>query len=110
VVATTAIGTVIGALSGNLLVLRWAGLVLFMPWLWIRTHDPYHLAYIVFANLVYWITMYPELKQYADMIGIGQEPTQESIASEFGMGARLGRFLDRYSIPGLLARRKKPTP
>lgn len=106
VVATTAIGFVIGALSGNLLVLRWAGLVLFMPWLWFRTQDPYHLAYIILANLVYWITMLPELKQYFVLRNTGQEPSQEEIAAEFGMGARLGRFLDRYSLPGLLSKRK----
>lgn len=38
-VVTNLAGWPIGILSGNLLVLRWAWLLLLIPWFWIRTHD-----------------------------------------------------------------------
>jgi hypothetical protein len=59
---------------------------------------------MVFVNVVYWWTMSPELLQYARMEG---NPSQEEIGEFFAMGARLGRFMDKYSILGLVARRKR---
>jgi glycerol-3-phosphate acyltransferase PlsY len=54
-------GMVLGLIIGNLLLFRWAGLVLMIPWFWIRTQSWYYVSYIVFVNAVYWITMWPEL-------------------------------------------------
>lgn len=106
VLATNLLGALLGLAAGNVLVLRWAGLVLMIPWLWWRTRSPAHLLYILGANTVYWVSMLPELTQYAELEGTGIAPTQEELAEFLGMGAGLGRVLDRYSIPGLLARRR----
>jgi len=57
--------------------------------------------------------MRPELRQYGAMRGQGTDPTNEEIAVEFGMGAGLGRALDRYGLLPALARRirgpRRPT-
>ncbi|MCU0505438.1 MAG: glycerol-3-phosphate acyltransferase [Chloroflexi bacterium] len=104
VVGTTILGALVGFIVGNILVLRWAGMVLLIPWLWVATGSPWYLAYIVFAVGWYLLAMRPELAQYGRMRGKGTDPTNEEIAIEFGMGRRLGRALDRYAPLPALAR------
>jgi len=103
VVGTTLLGAVVGFVVGNILVFRWAGMILLIPWLWLATGDAWTLAYIVFADAFYLIAMRPELGQYGAMRTHGTDPTNEEIAVEFGMGRGLGRALDRYGVlPALL--------
>ena len=104
ILVTTLIGWPIGVLSGNLLVLRWAWLLLLIPWFWIRTQDPYPLAYILSVNVMYWWAMRPELKQYFELQDKGVEPSAEELADLLGMGRRLGRIIDRYSFSALMNR------
>lgn len=104
VLVTNLAGGLLGLVLGNLLVLRWAGLVLMIPWFWFRTGDWAYLAYIIFVNLVYWISMMPELKQAFDLQAGGAMPSQQELASFLGMGENLGRVLDRYSLPAVLKR------
>jgi glycerol-3-phosphate acyltransferase PlsY len=104
IVVTTLFGWPIGILSGNLLVLRWAWLLLLIPWFWFRTQDPYHLAYIVSVNAMYWLAMRPELKQYFELRDKGVEPSSEELAGLLGMGGRLGRIIDSYSLAALSKR------
>lgn len=99
------LGMLLGFLAGNILVLRWAGLVLMIPWMFLVT-GVVAGAYMTFAVLVYLFAMRPELLQYWALRGGEHDPSNEEIADEFGMGAGLGRAIDRYSIPGLVARRR----
>lgn len=105
-VVTNLLGFVVGALAGNILILRWAGLVLLIPWMWLRFQDWRYVAYMIFVNVVYWIAMAPDLKQYFQFKDEAIDPTQEELAGFLGMGERLGRLLDRYSLPALWARRR----
>jgi hypothetical protein len=107
VVVTNLIGWPIGILSGNLLVLRWAGLVLLIPWLWFRHRDWPHLAYGMGVNGLYWVAMRPELSQYFEMRDQGAEPSQEELAELMGMGSGLGRMIDRFNLAALLTRRAR---
>jgi glycerol-3-phosphate acyltransferase PlsY len=109
VVGTTILGALLGFLVGNILVLRWGGMVLLIPWLWIATGDPWFVAYIVFVDVVYLAAMRQELGQYARMRGTGTDPTNEEIAVEFGMGQRLGRAIDQHApLPALVRRLRGP--
>ena len=103
VVVTLILGMALGFLLGNILVLRWAGMILLVPWFWITTGNPALVGYMVFADLVYLFAMRPELSQYFAMRTGHVDPSNEEIADEFGMGARLGRAIDRYGLPGLIA-------
>ena len=98
VVGTTLLGAVLGFVVGNILVLRWAGMILLIPWLWLATGDVATVAYMVFADVVYLLAMRPELGQYGAMRTHGTDPSNEEIAIEFGMGRDLGRALDRYGL------------
>lgn len=108
VIVTLILGMVLGFALGNILVLRWAGMILLIPWFWLTTGDPALVAYMVFADAVYLFAMRPELGQYFAMRGDHVDPTNEEIADEFGMGAKLGRAIDRYGLPGLFARGRSP--
>lgn len=103
-VVTNLAGVLFGWLTGELLVLRWSFLLLLIPWLWLRTGDPAYGAYAVFINLIYWWKMSPELAQFLKILKQGGLSTQEEVAGDLAMGMRLGRFLDRYSLPSLLKR------
>ncbi len=100
------LGFLVGFVLRNLLVLRWAGLVLLIPWIWLRTGSLPHLAYIVFVNLVYWYAMSPELKEYFELGKKDINPSQEEIAEFLGMGAKLGHTLDTYSWWSLIGRKR----
>jgi glycerol-3-phosphate acyltransferase PlsY len=105
VMITNLAGSVVGLLLGNLLVLRWGGLVLMIPWLWYRTADWAHVTYILFVNVVYWTAVFPDLRQYYRLQKQGLSLSQEQLAGLLAMGGRLGRFMDLYSLPALLKRR-----
>ena len=106
-VVTNVLGFALGVLAGNILVLRWAGLVLLIPWMWLRFHDWAYVAYMAFVNVIYWIAMTPDLKQYFQFKDAAIDPTQEELAEFLGMGVRLGRLLDRYSLPALWSRLRR---
>ena len=108
-VGTTLIGALVGFLVGNILVLRWAGMVLLVPWLWVATGSPWYLAYAVFVVGAYFVALRPELAQYARLLREGRDPTNEEIAGVFAMGRRLGRAIDRHApLPALVRRIRGP--
>ena len=64
ILVTSAAGMLLGGLLGQVLMMRWAGLLLMIPWIWFRTQDPVQLAYVLIANALFWYAMLPELRQY----------------------------------------------
>jgi glycerol-3-phosphate acyltransferase PlsY len=100
-VVTNLIGSVIGWLVGDVLVLRWSFLLLLIPWLWLRTHEPAFLIYALAVNLIYWFKMSPELVQFVKILKHGGLSTQEEVAGDMAMGQKLGHFLDQYGAPSL---------
>jgi hypothetical protein len=46
------------------LMMRWVGLMLMIPWIWFRTHDVVQLAYVLVASALFWVAMIPELREY----------------------------------------------
>ncbi|MGD8805546.1 MAG: glycerol-3-phosphate acyltransferase [Chloroflexota bacterium] len=103
-VVTNVTGVVIGWLAGDVLVLRWAFLILLIPWFWLRGDGAAYVAYAAILNLIYWAKMMPELKQFARILKEGGLSTQEEVAGDMAMGRKLGHFLDEYGAPSLLRR------
>lgn len=103
-VVTILLGSVLGFVAGNILVLRWGGMVLMIPWAWLVRGDPAFTAYMAFAVATYLFAMRPELGQYMAMRDQAIDPSNEEIADEFAMGGRLGRAIDRWGGPALLRR------
>jgi glycerol-3-phosphate acyltransferase PlsY len=95
----------LGVLLGQVHLVRWGGMVLLIPWLWFRTGDPALLAYIVFANAIFWIAMRKDVKQYYQYHKLGVFHSQEELSDFLDMSRGLGRFMDRFSLPALIRRR-----
>ena len=93
---------VLGWLFGQVRLVRWSGMLLFIPWLWFRTGDPAFLVYAVIVNILFWFTMRNELRQHYLFQKRGVFRNQEELSKFMDMGSGLGRFLDRYSLPALL--------
>ena len=104
-VIANVVGMALGMIIGNLLIFRWAGLVLMIPWFLWRTPGWYHVSYMAFVNAIYWISMMPELGQYFEYRKKGIDPSQEELAEFLGMGKGLGRIMDRFSLTALFSRR-----
>jgi glycerol-3-phosphate acyltransferase PlsY len=103
VVVTTIVGMLTGILMENVLVLRWSGLLLMMPWIWFRTHDPEKLIYVVVANALYWTAMIPELRQYFAFKAEDKIPDSAEVADLLGMRS-MWQILRRFSIRHLVGR------
>jgi glycerol-3-phosphate acyltransferase PlsY len=108
VLVTNLVGMVAGILLDQVFVMRLAGLVLMIPWVWFRTHDLASLAYVVVANALYWTAMLPEFRQYFQLRREGLASDPMEVADLWGWR----RFYQRvrpFSLAHLIARRRTRT-
>lgn len=97
VVVTTAASLVFGILLGSVLLLRWSGVVLMIPWIWWTTNDPWQVGFAIVANALYWTAMIPELRQYFHFKAEGTLPGEQDVAELLGMGS-FWKKVSRYSL------------
>ncbi len=95
---------VLGIVIGQVHLVRWGGMLLLIPWLWWRTNDPFIVAYIVFVNIIFWIAMRGDVRQYYEIYSSRAFQTQEEWSDFLDMSGGLGRLMDRYSLPALIKR------
>ena len=108
VLVTSFAGMLLGGLLGQVLVMRWAGLLLMIPWIWYRTQDVAQVAYVLIANALFWFAMLPELRQYLHLRREGELPDEQQVAEFMGMGSVYG-LVKRFSLASLIARMRKAT-
>jgi acyl phosphate:glycerol-3-phosphate acyltransferase len=106
--AVNAIAAVAGIILGSMLVLRWAGFLLLIPWQWYTTHDIGRVTYVAAVLLMYVVALRSELGQYLRLKRDRVPLSQEVIAETISMGKPLGRFMDRYSFFALWRRWRHP--
>jgi glycerol-3-phosphate acyltransferase PlsY len=104
VLVTSITGMLLGGLLGQVLMMRWAGLLLMIPWIWFGTHDAAQLAYVLIANALFWTAMLPELRQYFHLRREGELPDEQQVAEFMGMGS-VYRVVQRLSLTNLFAKR-----
>jgi glycerol-3-phosphate acyltransferase PlsY len=105
VLVTSIAGMLLGGLLGQVLMMRWAGLLLMIPWIWFRTHDPAKLAYVLIANALFWYAMLPELKQFFRLRREGKLPDEQQVAEFMGMGS-VYQVVQRFSLVNLFKKRR----
>jgi glycerol-3-phosphate acyltransferase PlsY len=105
ILVTSIAGMLLGGLLGQVLVMRWAGLLLMIPWIWFRTRDPVQLAYVLIANALFWLAMLPELRQYFRLRREGKLPDEQQVAEFMGMGS-VYRVVKRYSLASFIGNLK----
>ena len=64
-IVTTVLGFLIGYRSRNMLVITGGGIVLMLPWIVFTTRDWVLVVYVLLMNFIYWLSMIPEIKEYA---------------------------------------------
>jgi hypothetical protein len=73
-----------------------AGLWFVIPWLWFRTHDPYHVAYGLAVNVIFLLGIIPEMRQYLRLKREGKGVDVSEAMQQTGMGRgiyKMGRRL-----------------
>jgi len=104
VFVTNLVGLLFGGLLGEVVLMRWTGLILMIPWIWFRTYDPIKLGFVILANLLFWLAMLPELKMYLQLRKAGELPDEQEVADFMGMGS-VYRIIKRYNIKNLFKKK-----
>ena len=84
--------------------MRWAGLLLMIPWIWFRNHDVAKLTYVLLANALFWFAMLPELRQYIRLRKEGELPDEQQVAEFMGMDS-VYRLVQRFSLVNLFGKK-----
>jgi len=96
--------TSLGGMIIGLLILRdiltayMAGVWLIIPWVWLRTGDPYILGYAVFVNIIFMIAMIPESKQWRRIKQEDKWDDQTAVLQLSGMGRGLVKMAKKLGI------------
>lgn len=103
VLASIALAVVTGFVVGRVVALREGAVPIFVAWSLVVRGDVLLAAFTAFAVLLYRLAVVPESRRYVAAVH-GHRVSNEEISREYGMGARLGRAIDRYGLPSLLRR------
>jgi glycerol-3-phosphate acyltransferase PlsY len=91
--------TVLGFVTGSVLVVRWGGYVLMIFWLWYYYNDWRYALFMILINFFFWLSMRKDLLRFIELKKKkGIEFTEEDVSQFILMGKSLGRALDRYSL------------
>ena len=99
-------GAIISALAGllfGLFILRdfilayMAGLWFAIPWLWFTTHDPVYVVYAVIVNILFFVAMIPDLRQYQKARKDGDVDMSDVLATT-PMGRGMMKIMERFHL------------
>jgi len=103
-VVSNVAAVIFGIIIGQVHLVRWGGMLLLIPWLWLRTNNPFTIGYIIFVNVVFWIAMRKDVMQYYQIYKEDAFETQADWSDFLDMSRGLGKFMDQYSLPALFKR------
>jgi glycerol-3-phosphate acyltransferase PlsY len=81
----------------ELLVINSGGFALMLPWIWLRTGDPWQTGFVAAMNGVFWLARRAELRQYFGLRRQGRLRTVEEAIEMMDMGRGMGRWMQRFS-------------
>lgn len=96
---TSVVGMVLGvAVIKDVFVSYLAGLWLMIPWLWFRTHDLAHLAYVVFVNVIFVVAMIPEIRMMQDLKRRGMQDDMATAMEATPMTRGIKKIAQRFGL------------
>ena len=99
------ISTILGFITGSVIILRYAGYILMIFWLWYWFNDYRYALFMFLMNFLFWFSMRKETARFYELKKKGLlKMTEEELSESMFMGKGLGRAIDRYSLPVLLKR------
>jgi len=91
--------TVLGFITGSVLVVRWGGYFILIFWFWYYFNDIFYVAFMVLANFFFYMAMGKDLMRFRELkVKKGINFTEEDVSEFILMGRSLGRALDKYSL------------
>ena len=102
-----AVSTILGFLTGSIIVLRYTGYILMIFWLWYYFDDFRYAVFMFLMNFLFWFSMRKEVARFYELKKKGLlRMTQEELSVEMFMGKGIGKAIDNYSLPVLLGKLK----
>ena len=101
-ILVTVVSTILGFITGNVVVLRFTGYILMIFWVWFHFNDYRYALCMFLLNFLFWFSMRKEVARFYELYKKGlMEKTQEEMSEDMFMGRGLGRAIDRYGLPSL---------
>ena len=101
------ISTILGFITGSVVVLRYAGYFLMIFWLGYYFHDYRYSVFMFLMNFLFWFSMRKEVARFVELKKKGLlKMTEEELSKEMFMGSGIGRAIDNYSLPVLFKKLK----
>ena len=82
----------------NVFVSYLAGLWLMIPWLWFRTRDLAHLAYVIFCNIIFVVAMIPEIRTMRDRKRRGVQGDFAGAMEATPMARSIRKIANRFGL------------
>jgi acyl phosphate:glycerol-3-phosphate acyltransferase len=99
------LASLLGYITGSILVIRWGGYLILIIWFWFFFHDIYYVIFMVLANCLFWYSMRKDLVRFIELKkSRGLKFSEEDVSEFIEMGKTLGRFLDKYGLYFVLRR------
>lgn len=74
-----------------------SGAWLLIPWLWFRTHDPAHLGYALVVNILFMISMIPDIRAHLQTRKGGTDEMKQ-IMTMMPMGRGMLKMMDFFHL------------
>lgn len=102
-----AVSTILGFITGSVVLMRYAGYYLMIFWLWYHFHDYRYAVFMFLMNFLFVFSMRKEIARIIELRKKGlMKMTQEELSENMFMGKGIGRAIDRYSLPALYLKLK----
>jgi len=96
------ISTILGFITGSIIILRYTGYILMIFWLWYYFNDYRYAVFMFLMNFLFWFSMRKEVARFYELKKKGYlKMTEEELSESMFMGRGIGRAVDRYSLPVL---------
>jgi len=99
------IASILGFITGSILVLRWGGYILMIFWYWYWFNDIRYVLFMVFANILFWLSMRNDLMKFWKLKKkYGNIHSEEEVSEFIEMGKSMGRMIDKYGLYHIIRR------
>lgn len=94
---TNVLGMVLGVAAKDVLLAYSGGLILLIPWLWLRMQSWEFVAYALFVNAMYWWAMWPDLVKYLEFKRAGKAEDMIAVLEQTDMGRGI-KYMRKYGL------------
>jgi len=108
--AVNIVSILLGFITGSVVILRYAGYLLMIFWLWGHFHDYRYALYMFLMIFLFVFSMRKEIARIIELRKKGlMNMTGEELSESMFMGKGIGRAIDHYSLPALFTKLKHRT-